>query len=361
MKILTSFFCILIAAVTAGAQVEFVSGSYFPADQEFQELQQVTSRITFEDPEQLREEVEDGRLMADVGFQKYARRVYALQDSGTLSIEIVTLLDFRAAYSLLTLLRASSVETGPPGDGYSKLPDGIVFAHERAWVRIRGRNVPGDLPMRVAASISNRMGRHEPKRPSLISRLPLRSLDAASLHYYPNQKSFASVHGEIAGRAPEPDLDFEIAQAQWPAEGGTGKLSLISFPTPEVADDYYAGIGDSAGESERIYAKKTGTLVAVLEGSFNPEDAQKVLNSIEFTYSVRWIYEKEEKPKTVWGIPGGILATVVKSIVAVVILGGFSVLVGIAIAFLRVMLRGRREKRLPDGSDPNEITHLKLR
>ena len=77
MKILTSFFCILIAAVTAGAQVEFVSGSYFPADQEFQELQQVTSRITFEDPEQLREEVEDGRLMADVGFQKYARRVYS--------------------------------------------------------------------------------------------------------------------------------------------------------------------------------------------------------------------------------------------------------------------------------------------
>lgn len=345
----------LMSPTVADAQVEYVSGSFFPAEQEFPELKKINSRESFENPAQLTK-VQDGKLFSDVGFQKYARRVYTVGASGSLSIEVVTLLDSRAAYSLLTLLREDQMQTGPPGDAYTGTADGLRFSKKKEWVRITGNGVPSDLMMRVAKSVSNRIGSDKPKLPSLVARIPEAGMDRSTLRYYPGRRAFAAMSGTIAGTTPGENIDFEVVQARYAAGEQAGVLSLLSFPTPEVAEEYYSNIS-----GRRVYGKRSGHLVGVLEGGFAPGDAEKLLNSIEFAYSVRWIYEKEEKPKTAWGIPGGILTTVVKSFVAVVVLGGFSILVGVGIAFLRAYYRRRALRNSLDGQDPDELTRLKLR
>ena len=356
------FFLIFAVLSTATAQVELVSGNYFPADSEFADLQKITVAESFTDPARL-SKIDNGRLFSDVGFEKYAKRVYSLGNLGSLSIEIITLRDARAAYSVLTLLRSDNIHDGPPGDFYTRTDDGIRFAQGKQWVCIRESGATADRDRRVAMSVSNRIGPRSPKPPSLISHLPKLGYEPASLRYYPSIQAFQSYSGSIRPKRFRLNSDMEIAQAQYAVDKHSGILYLLYFPTSEVAEDYVDGLtrkGSAGNVGEEIYAKRAGPIIGVLEGSFDASTADKILRSIEYSYSIKWVYQKSGKPKTVWGIPAGILTTVVKSLFFVVLLGGISIVAGIAFAVLRVMFRKYRSKHSPDQSERDEITRLRL-
>jgi len=361
MKLAVSLICSVLTVVSAAtAQVELVSGNYFPAEFEFQELQKIKSEETIDDPARL-SRIDGGRLFSDVGFRKYEKRIYSAGVSGSVSIEIVSLLDFRAAYSLLTLLREGSIKDGPPGDACTTMPGGIRFAQGKEWVRIQGNGVPEDLPRRIGLSVSNRIGSRHPKPPSLVAHLPKTGYDPSTLRYYPGIEAFKSYSGSVPEHLRH-DLNFEIAQAHYSANSQTGTLSLLSFPTGEVAEEYFDGLGSTepGSKSGRIYAKRAGPLVGMLDGTFDPGTAEKILNGIQFSYSIRWI-ETPAKPATVWGIPAGILGTVVKSLLFVVILCCVSILLGIGFAALRIALRVYAPQHSPDRPERTEITRLKMR
>jgi hypothetical protein len=143
----------------------------------------------------------------------------------------------------------------------------------------------------------------------------------------------------------------------------TGTLYLLSFPTSEVAEDYLGGLAgeQSAGKgAEKVYAKRAGPIIGVLEGSFDPGTADKILRSIKYSYLIKWVYQKTGKPKTVWGIPAGILTTVVKSLFFVVLLAGIAIIAGIVFALVRIMYRRYRSKQSHDQPEQDEMTQLKL-
>lgn len=356
-------FSVLLALANAVAQVSLVSENYFPADLEFRELQKATSEEVFEDPARL-SKIGDGRLFSDVGFDKYARRVYSAGDAGSLSIEVVTLRDSRAAYSVLTLLRDSSIQDGPPGDAFALTADAIQFAQDRRWVRIQGHGISQDLLKRIGNSVSNRIGAQRQKLPSLISHLPKPGCDVSSLRYFPGLKSYESYAGNTARGYLKLGSGMEIAQARYSLEDHDGILFLLSFPTSQVADEYFSELSDlrsAEKNTNRIYTKRAGPIVAILDGAFDPKSADKVLSSIKFSYSIRWIYEKRNKPTTIWGVPAGILGTVVSSLIFVALLCGLSIVVGIGSAVFRFILRGYAPNNPLDRPERTEITRLRLR
>ncbi len=363
MKYFVFLFFITSALIsTATAQVELVSANYFPADSEFTDLQKITSEVTFTDPARL-SKMDNGQLLLDVGFEKYAKRVYSLANSGSLSIEIATLLDARAAYSVLTLLRSDNIHDGPPGNSFVKTADGIRFAQGKQWVCIQEHGAVADLDRRVAISISNRIGPCAPKPPSLVSHLPKFGYEPASLHYYPSLQAFQSYSRSIQPQWFRLNSDMEIAQAQYAVDHYSGILYLLDFPTSEVAEDYLAGLtgeGSARNKGEKLYTKRAGPIVGVLEGSFDPGTADKILSSIKYSYSIKWVYQKSGKTKTVWGVPAGILTTVVKSLFFVVLLGGISIIAGIGFAIFRVLHRKYRRNQAPGQSEQDEMTRLRL-
>jgi hypothetical protein len=313
----------------------------------------------FEDPAKL-SKIAGGRLFSDLGFRKYAKRAYSVGGSVSLSIEVLTLLDDRAAYSALTILRNSAIQDGPPGDAFTRAEDGIRFAQGKEWVRIQGKGVPEDLVKRVAASITNRIGPRQLKPPSLVSHLPKTGYDPATLHYFPVAKAFEFFYGTGVAFAPfQLNSDMEIAQARYSVNNFTGSLYLLSFPTVEVAEAYFADLTATGSQKtvDKTYAKRVGPLVGILSGSFDSGTADEILKGIQYKYSLRWVYEKSDKSKIVWGIPAGILGTVVKSFFFVVLLSVASIIFGIGVALIRVMIR---QKRLPDQPDKNEMTRLRM-
>ena len=349
MKFLAFIFSILIATFPAVAQIELVGDNYFPAEHEFEELQSVASETRFSDSSKLAE-IENGSLIAEVGFDHYAKRSYNAGDSGTLSIEILTLIDSRAAFSLLTLLRTSEIHEGPPGDAFAHGPDGILFCHGRRWVRILGNGVPETLLLRVAGSVSNRIGTPEKRLPSLIS-------------LFPETKSFNSFYKKNPDSIIHISPDMEIARSRYKVHKQSGILTLLKFPTHQVAEEYFAELSAVASSHEtdiRVYFRRIGPLIGVLEGSFNATSANQILSPIQYSYSVQWIYNKYSKSATVWGIPVTILGSTVLAFFIVVLACSLSILAGFGLAACRLLLRRLIPKNPLDNPKRTEITRLKL-
>jgi len=368
MKLIASLSCLLAAlfmSMPAGqAQIELVRSNYFPAEFEFKELGAIKSEQTLTDAASL-SGIHEGLLFAEVGFDKYARRVYSLGNHGSLSIEVVRLKDARAAYSLLTLLRKADISAGPPGAWFSTSRNSVIFERGDYWVRVQGDSGPEDLSKRVAVSVSNRIGNREPGAPRLITHFPKTGYDPSSVRYYLGPKSYDSYASVIAGRHLKFESNMEVAQARYAIEDMKGLLSIVSFPTSQLAEKYFedvAGMDSTPSDRSKIYLKRTGPLLGILEGSFDSKMADKILSSIQFTYAIKWIYDKNSRgnTKTIWGVPMPILGTVVRSLILTALLCGISLFAGFGFAVFRLLLRGYAPHNYLDSPERTEIIRLKI-
>src|SRR5436190_19820306 len=101
------FFLVLTTCIPwLPAQTELVQSHYFPADLEFVELSSIRSEKELSNPSALAE-LPEGAFFAEVGFKRYASRIYETSPPGGLTVEVVNLKDEKAAYSLLTLMRSA--------------------------------------------------------------------------------------------------------------------------------------------------------------------------------------------------------------------------------------------------------------
>ncbi|MDR0842855.1 MAG: hypothetical protein LBP68_05475 [Acidobacteriota bacterium] len=212
------------------------------------------------------------------------------------------------------------------------------------------------------------LGAADGASPKLFGYLPKQGLDASSLRYFPSATSYEAGEKEVETAYINTSCDvcdMEIAQARYRDGGRDGMLSLMKFPTPELAEEYYDRLAISpsaAGNGRSVYARRTGQLVAVLEGNFNPLSADKLLGTIKFGYSIRWDSGEKKHTGVIWGIPTSILKAVVGSLVFSLIAGACAILIGIAIGVGRFTLRRYKEKRSPKpAEDDAGFTRLNLK
>jgi hypothetical protein len=348
---------------TSPAQTEFVRGNFFPAEMEFKELGAVRSERTLENVASP-DGIDGGTILVEAGCQRYATREYEVMGGGLLSVEVATLKDPKASYSALTLLRSSPVEEGPPGQFFAAAPGLLLFAQGNLFARIKSGDA--DLCRRVAVSVSNRIGPRDSSLPPLVKRMPPEGLDAASTRYFLGPEAFRAYGEQPKGFQLVPTRDLEIAQAKYAEAGTTGVLFVVSFPTNQVAQEFFDGLSGPdvrarPATTTRTFAKRAGPLVAILEGTFEPEQADKILGSLEFQYSIRWIYDKNNRSSaTVWGVPVAILGTVVRSLVLVALLCVGSIILGFCIAVFRILLRAYAPGNLLDRPERTEVIRLKL-
>ena len=361
-KIFFALLCVLVAAgaILAQAQTPNVFSDFFPDAAEIGAASRTFSQ-GFEDAANLAK-VTNGKLVSDVGFIRYERADYS--GDSPLSIEVFTLLDSLAAYSLLTLLGENPVKSGPPGDALSSGNNSFLFTRGRIFVRVLGKNVPAELLEKTAAAVGAKTEHISGgNRPGLIDFFPSDGFDISSLRYFPSTDAYKTWS---AGKTPDyidADSDMEIATARYFAGNLSGTFFLLKFPTPELAEEYYdelASVVVPGGNT--IFARSAGPLVACIEGNFDPVSANRLLSEIKFSYSLHWIDDDGSNSGIIWGIPSVILLAVVRSLIFSFAACVIAVFIGSAIGAGRFALRQYKEKRspVPLEEDPG-FTRLNLR
>lgn len=342
------------------AQIVFVPTDFFPAAHEFPELVSFKVERRIESRQDI---AKVDTLFAEAGAEAYAVRTYAVAPAGELTVEILTMEDDRGSYSLLTLLRDRAIAPGPPGD-YSASGEGaVMFAQDRYWVRLQSSHA-GDLPMRIARSIGNRIGIHSESPPSLVKHLPERGYEPASLRYCLGPEAVQKYAEPVSVRLGAFPDTTEVAQARYASDGQAGTLTLVQFPTIQIAEDCFdTQLLPLAQDTDQqdIYARRAGPIVGILKGRFSPTYADKLLGSLEYSYTVQWIYDKNtSRSGNLWDMPFGILGTVVRSLVLVSLLCLLSIAAGIALALFRIALRAYAPNNILDRLERTELIRLKL-
>jgi hypothetical protein len=339
------------------AQTLRISNDFFPASMEFKEIKAIRAEREIKDPAALAK-LEQGPILIEAGLVHFAERSYVLENSGILVISIFSFPDVRNSYSVLSLLAKASIQVGPPGDFFVSDGSSLWCTAGSHYVHI-GSGEAGDLPRRVAVSITNRIATPTLKRPALVRHIPEQGCDSASARYFLGPRALETFGLPVAGMPLPMPAEVEIAQARCTIQNQSAIFTLLSFPTIQIAEEYfntspiYAG---SARGKSKLYTRQTGPLVAILDGNFEPDLADKTLGSLQFKYAIKWIYDGSQSNRMIWGVPVRILGTVVRSILFTALLCAASIVAGILLAFARIYAR----RRWPRLEEYNSYIRLKI-
>ncbi len=327
------------ASLSASTQTQLVTGNFFPAPLEFQELQAIQSEKDVTSTADLAR-LQNAPSLMEAGVTRFSERTYALAGGGQISISVATFGDARSAYSVFTLWAPSAAQPGPPGNSFSVGNDSLVFVSGDVCVLVQ-TSAKGDLIKKVALSVSNRIGTRNSGFPNLLKHVPSPACNPATAKFLVGPHAMAAFGLPVGGEPFKLPSDVEVAQAGCSAVGQTGNLTLLNFPSIPLAETYFeSGVATRRETAGNLYTRQTGPLVAILEGNFSPENADKTLSSIKFSYSIKWIYDKNnQQGRTIWGVPVRLLSTVVRSILFTVLLCVGSVFAGILVAVARVFAR----------------------
>lgn len=189
--------------------------------------------------------------------------------------------------------------------------------------------------------------------PPLPSYLPATGLEAQSSHYALGVESYTKSGGVLPAALVDFTKGAEVLTANYHMHSGEGALTLIGYPTPQIAAERERAIGAflKGGNSPQtpwtqaltessptaLQVSRSGPFVAVTSGYFSTDDAKRILGSINYQAQVSWTQPTEtEISKT---------AKLLLSVCILIgVLGGTAIVMGLFLGGGRTLYRRLRGK-----------------
>ncbi len=206
--------------------------------------------------------------------------------------------------------------------------------------------------------------------PPILASLPQASLDGQSTHYAEGPAGYAGAGGVLPPSLVAFDKGAETVTANYSLVSGPATLTIIDYPTPQIAQAQEAAIraylkaGSQAqppwpkpltdSDLASLEVRHSGPLVAVVSGDAIPDDSHRLLESVHYEANLTAIPEPEESEVEKTGkLLLGIAVLCVIGGGAAILLGGFF---GGGRALYRIA-RGKPASSVYDA----EFIHLDLR
>ena len=224
----------------------------------------------------------DDAILHEYGLDQSASATYASR-TNQLTVRAWRFGDATGAYGAFTLDRQPTMRVEAIGHDAAASGDHFLF-----WKGITVVEVSFAHPTRderadvtaLAAQIPPAAG-DKSVPPSLPSYLPTAQLDPATVRYAIGPLAYARMGGALPAEAVGFSQDAEVVVAQYGPPGAQATLTLIMYPTPQIAGAHLKAIDDLANSSG-LLAKRSGPLVAVLSGSYPASKAQQLLSQVRF-------------------------------------------------------------------------------
>jgi len=205
--------------------------------------------------------------------------------------------------------------------------------------------------------------------PPILANLPKERLDGQTTHYAEGPAGYAGSGGVLPVSLVAFDKGAEAVTANYSLTSGPATLTIIDYPTPQIAEAQEAAIraylkaGSQAqppwpkpltdSDQASLEVRHSGPLVALVSGDAVPDDSHRLLESVHYEDSLTRVPQpvESEVEKTSKLLLGIAVLTIIGAAAAIV-LGGF---LGGARALYR-MARGRPISSVYD----EEFIHLDL-
>ena len=292
----------------------------------------------------------------DVGFAIYSK------GNRKLSIRAARFDDATGAYGAYTLYSQPGMRTEEIGRHGESANDRVLFMQGNIVIEAKFdqvnemsaaelRELAADLP--VPAS-------NAAQPPGLPRWLPQPSFIEHSIKYAVGPKSY----DQMGAPLPSSSIDFskspEIVTALYKSDSGNATLTLISYPTPQIAGAQLKAIEQNranllaAGTGE-FQTKRSGPILAIASGDVSQSEAKSLLASVnyeaEVTYNEPTFLTKRDNIGNLivaaFGLIGFILA--------------IALVLGVAFGGIRVLLKRLYPDRFFDRPQDAAVITLNLR
>jgi hypothetical protein len=310
-------------------------------------------------------------VLKEYGFQEFVTGHYANGDN-QLNLRAIRFQDASGAYGAFTFYRkpgsiAEQIGRTAAWDGShilfwngATLVDG-TFTKVTPMSAAELRDLAKDLPQPPgSANIA----------PPLPGYLPRQNLDLGLTHYSLGPEAYVRTGGVLPASLVDFPLSAEAVTASYSTRDGDGQLTLLIYPTPQMATARLKDIDDflKAGNAKStwpqalaesrpgsILTRRSGPIIAVVSGGLPEATAHKLLNQVNYQADVVW-----NNPKG-YISDGSKVARLILGVFALTgILGGAAILLGLFLGGGRALVRVLRGKPASAFQEETEFIRLNL-
>jgi len=163
--------------------------------------------------------------------------------------------------------------------------------------------------------------------PPLVKHMPTEARVGNSERYILGPLALNRLAPAVPPSAAGFHLGVEAQVADYHAEGGSLKLALFSYPTPQMARGQFEEFQKIPG----LMCKRSGPLIAAVLNPFSRDESERLLARVRYEATITW-NQKRNNPSD--DVAGYLVSVVMLSAILV----GFMLVVGLGLGGVRVLL-----------------------
>jgi len=237
--------------------------------------------------------------LKEYGFQNGLLATYK-RDGETLTVRAMKFGDVSGSYGAYTFYRGTGWPKEDIGSGAASNRNRVLFWSGDAVIDATFSHIApesGSELRELANQLSVAQG-SQALAPPILAVLPKKNMEAQSTHYAEGPAGYAGAGGVLPPGLVGFDRGAETATANYSLSSGPATLTLIDYPTPQMAEaqersirDYiHAGSKAQPGfpqplaESDQasLEVRRSGPVVAVVSGDAVPEESHRLLETVHY-------------------------------------------------------------------------------
>jgi hypothetical protein len=284
----------------------------------------------------------EAAALKEYGFA-YAETADYKRDAGeTLTIRAVRFEDASGAYGAYSSDRQNGWPKENIGDGATSFHNRVLFWQGDtvvdAYFKRVGPMTAGELralAARIPAPIGNRA-----LPPPILAFLPQRELDHQTTHYAEGPAGYEAGGGVLPTSLVGFDKGAETATANYSLTSGPATLTIIEYPTPQIAMAQetairnYIKAGATAqpawtaaltnSDQASLEVRRSGVLVALVSGDAIPDESHRLVEMVHYEANLISVPQPTESEVARTGkMLLGIATIVIVGSIAAILLGLF--------------------------------------
>ena len=313
-------------------------------------------------------------VLKEYRFSDVAIATYARDDGRTLKISAARFADASGAFGAYTfyLTRAMTPDTTKEED---KIGDQAAFLGQRVLF-YRGNvlvhaEFSQELAMsgrqlRVLAGVLPRPNGNSGNLPTFIEFMPHRDYVANTQKYVMGPVALAAQSASIPAELVDFNSSAEVSLAHYDTPSGEATLTLISYPTPQLAAAQKLRIDAANGVAQppagvsnvesagSFFDKRTGPIIAIVTGPVSSSDAKALLGNVNWEASVTWNQPTDNAQVR------DLVQLTLNIAILCGILAGFAIVAGVAFGGIRILTKRWYPDKIFDRPEQMEFISLRL-
>ena len=296
-------------------------------------------------------------LLKEYGLSDFESGSYTREDGRKVALKGIRFADASGAYGAFTYYKMPQMLTESIPDQGASLNERVLFYRGSILV-----DATLDRVTAMSASDLRALADTLPKpRTDIASlltlpgNLPLQSLVPHTVHYIAGPAALERLGVPLPATLVDFTKGAEVADAKYQSSLGEARLTLVGYPTPKIAAERLQAFQAATLPGGPFYFKRTGPIVAAVNGQVSSSEAQSLLASVNYDADVT--LNQATKPVPRENVAGFIVALIILTVMFLLV----ALVFGLGFGGARMMVKKFFPKHAFGSSEEIDFIRLDLK